>query len=84
MCGLFPCIPISRGVFLLKSVKKCVCVLVFKITLLLVKNLFFGVKKCMSRFWRQVAAKYTTLEAKFSFASVLSCILQREHCKAIK
>ena len=50
----------------------------------LLNFLFFGVKKCMSKFWRQVAAKYTTLEAKFSFASVLSCILQREHYKAIK
>ena len=84
MCRLIPCIPIFRGLFWLKSVNKCVCVLVLKITLLLAKNLFFGVKKCMSNFWRQVAAKYTTLEAKFSFTSVLSCILQREHCKAIK
>ena len=45
MCRLYPCIPIFRGVFLLKSVKKCLCVLVSKITLLLVKNVCFGVKK---------------------------------------
>ena len=61
MCRLFPCIPIFRGVFLLKSVKKCVCVLVLKITLLLVENVkCFGVKKGMSEFWHQVVAKHTT------------------------
>ena len=52
MCRLFPCIPIFRGGFLLKSVKKCVCVLVLKIALLLVKNLFFGVKKGISELVR--------------------------------
>ena len=49
MRGLFPCIPIFRGLFLIKKCKKnCVCVLVIKVTLLLVKNLFFVVKKGMS------------------------------------
>ena len=49
MRGLFPCIPIFRGFFLIKKCKKkCVCVLVIKVTLLLVKNLFFVVKKGMS------------------------------------
>ena len=52
MCRLLPCIPIFRGVFLVKSVKKCVCVLALKIALLLVNNLFFGVKKGMSELWR--------------------------------
>ena len=41
MCRLFPCIPIFRGVFLLKSVKKCVCVGV--------KNHIVTCRKCM--FW---------------------------------
>ena len=49
MRGLFPCIPIFRGFFLIKKCKKkCVCVLVIKVILLLVKNLFFVLKKCMS------------------------------------
>ena len=52
MCRLFPCIPIFRGFFLIKKCKKCVCVLVLKITLLLVKNVCSGVKKGMSDFWR--------------------------------
>ena len=30
MCRLFPCIPIFRGFFRLKSVKKCVCVINLK------------------------------------------------------
>ena len=51
MYRLFSCIPIFRGVFLLKSLKKCVCVVALKIALLLVKNLFFDVKKGMSEFW---------------------------------
>ena len=50
MCRLFPCIPIFRGFFELKSVKKCVCVLVLKIALLLVRSVFFGVKKGISEF----------------------------------
>ena len=36
------------GFFTLKSVKKCVCVLMLKIALLLVNNLCFGVKKGIS------------------------------------
>ena len=48
MRGLFPCIPIFRGFFLIKKCKKNVYVLVIKVTLLLMKNLFFVVKKGMS------------------------------------
>ena len=55
MCWLFPCIPISGGFFWLKSVKKCVCVLVSKIALLLVKNVWFGVKKGISELGCYVA-----------------------------
>ena len=51
MFRLFPCIPIFRGEGLLKSVKKCVCVVGLRIALLLAKHLFFGVKKGMSEFW---------------------------------
>ena len=61
MCRFFPCIPIFRGGGLLKNVKKCVCVLVLKITLLLVENVCFGVKKGISEFWRQAAQKQSII-----------------------
>ena len=48
MCGLFPCIPIFRGFFLLKRVKKCACVIMLKIALLCVKNVFFGLNEGIS------------------------------------
>ena len=52
MCRLFPCIPIFRGVFLLKSLKKCVCGLVSKIAKMqshrIVKNICFDVKNGIS------------------------------------
>ena len=48
MCRLFPCIPIFRR-FFIKKCKKNVCVVGLKIVLLLVKNVFFGVKKGMSK-----------------------------------
>ena len=52
MCRLFPCIPIFRSVFLLKSVKKmCMCVGV-KNRIITQKNVCFGVKKSVSEFWR--------------------------------
>ena len=59
MCRLFPCIPIFKGFFWLKSVKKCVYVIMLKIALLLVKNLCFGVKKGISELLHQVAARHT-------------------------
>ena len=49
MCGLFLCIPIFRDFFLLKSVKKCTCVIMLKIALLLVKNMFFGLNEGISK-----------------------------------
>ena len=48
MCKLFPCIPIFRSFFIKKCKKKCACLLVLKIALLLVKNVFFDVKKGIS------------------------------------
>ena len=62
MCKLFPYIPIFRGVFLLKSVKKCLCVMGLKIALLLVKSVFINLGEGMSELWHWLAAKYTTLE----------------------
>ena len=59
MCMLFPCIPIFRGVFLLKSVKRmCICDYV-KIALVLVKNVFFQFEKGISELSRWVAQKHT-------------------------
>ena len=34
--------------------------IVLKIALLLVKNIFINVKKCVSELWRWIAAKHTT------------------------
>ena len=48
MYRLVPCIPIFRGIFLLKVQKGCVYVIMLKITLVLVKNVFFGFKKGIS------------------------------------
>ena len=45
MCRLCPSIPIFRGDFWLKGVKKCVCVLVLKFALLLGENVCFGMNK---------------------------------------
>ena len=48
MCRFFPCIPIFKGVFLLKVQNECVYVIMLKIALVLVKNVFFDVKKAIS------------------------------------
>ena len=49
MCGLFPCIPIFFFFFSLKSVKKWAWVIMLKIALLLVKNVFFGLNEGISK-----------------------------------
>ena len=48
MYRLVPCIPIFRGFFLLKVQKGCVWEIMLKITLVLVKNVLFGLKKGIS------------------------------------
>ena len=48
MCRLFPCIPIFKGFFLLKVQNECAYVIMLKIALVLVKNVFFDVKKGMT------------------------------------
>ena len=48
MCMLFPCIPISKGFFLLKVQKECVYVIMLKITLLLFKIYVLVGKKGIS------------------------------------
>ena len=62
MCRLFPCIPIFRwgGGRLLKSVKKIVCVVVLKITLLLVKSVFIKMGMGIRKLGCWIAAKHTT------------------------
>ena len=52
MYRLGPCIPIFREVFLIKSAKRmCICEYV-KIVLVLIKNVFLGLKKGISRLLR--------------------------------
>ena len=66
-CRLFPCIPIFRGFFRLKSVKKmCLCD-VIKTALLFMKSIFINVKKGMSKLGRWLAAKHTTKTWYLSF-----------------
>ena len=51
MCRLFPCLPIFKGVFLLKvqkKKKKCVYVIMLKTALELAKNVFFDAEKGIS------------------------------------
>ena len=60
MCSLFPCIRIFWFFFSIKSVKKCICVVGFKIALLPVKSLFINVRKGISELLRKVAPKHTT------------------------
>ena len=48
MCGLFPCIPIFKGFFLLKVQKKCVYVIMLKIALILFKIYVLVRKKGIS------------------------------------
>ena len=45
MCRLFPCIPIFRRFFTLKSVKECPCVAMLKIVLIFAKNVFINVER---------------------------------------
>ena len=49
MYKLGPCIPIFRGFFLLKIQKRCVYVNMLKIALVLIKTVFLGLKKGISR-----------------------------------
>ena len=48
MYRLVPCILIFRGFILLKVQKGCVWEIMLKITLVLVKNVLFGLKKGIS------------------------------------
>ena len=48
MYRLVPSIPIFSGVFLLKVQKKCGYVIMLKIALVLVKNVFLSLKKGIS------------------------------------
>ena len=67
MCRLFRCVPIFKGIFLLKSVKKCVYVIMLKIALLLVKNVFFGLNKGISELLRWAAPTHTATLPFFFF-----------------
>ena len=58
MYRLFPCIPIFRCSFLLKVQKECVYVIMLKIALVHVKNVFFSLKKGISGLLHWVAPKH--------------------------
>ena len=61
MHRLVPCIPVFRGVFLLKVHKECVYGIMLKIALVLLKNVLFGLKKGISGLVSRVAAKRTAI-----------------------
>ena len=48
MYRLGPCIPIFKGFFSLKAQKGCVYMIMLKIVLVVVKNVFLGLKKGIS------------------------------------
>ena len=52
MRRLFLCIPIFKGFFSIKSVKRCACAIALKIALLLVKNVFINLGKGISKLSR--------------------------------
>ena len=56
------------GFFLLKVQKRCVYVIMLKITLVLVKNVFFGLKKGISGLERWIAPKHTATVVRQLFA----------------
>ena len=59
MYRLVLCVPIFRGFFWVKVRKGCVYVIMLKIALVLVKNVFFGLKKGISRLLHWIAQKHT-------------------------
>ena len=62
MCRLFPCIPIFRRFFTLKSVKECPCVAMLKIVLIFAKNVFINVEReGISQLECYLAPKHTTM-----------------------
>ena len=59
MYRLGPCIPIFRG-FLLRVQEGRVYVIMLFLVLVLIRNVFLGLKKGISRLLHQVAQKHTT------------------------
>ena len=85
MCRLFPCITIFKGFFWLKVQKECGYVIMLKITLSLVKNVFFDVKKCISELVSQIAAKPTTPQTcNFVKNETLAQVFSCEFCEISK
>ena len=61
MYWLVPCVPIFRGCFWLKIPKRCVYVNMLFLVLILVKNVFLGLKKGINDLLHQVAPKHTAV-----------------------
>ena len=55
-----------------------------KIALLLVKNVFFNVKKCISQLVSQITAKPTALRPATSLKQTLAQVFSCEFCKISK
>ena len=64
MYRLGSCIPILRVFFLLKVQKRCVYVNILFLVLILVENVFIGLKKGISKKMHWVAAKHTAIFRK--------------------
>ena len=64
MCKLFPCIPIFRGFFWLKSVKRNVFAMGLKNAMLPMKSVFINVKKGISELGASLAANHTIIVAE--------------------
>ena len=64
MCRLFPCIPIFRGFFWLKSVKRNVFAMGLKNAMLPMKSVFINVKKGISKLGASLAANHTIIIAE--------------------
>ena len=63
------------GVFLLKVQKGCVYVIMLKIALVLVKNIFFGLKKGISELLHWIAQKHTA--NRLTGCYVLHAVIER-------
>ena len=64
MYRLGSCIPILRVFFLLKVQKRCVYVNILFLVLILVENVFIGLKKGISKKMHWVAEKHTAIFRK--------------------
>ena len=70
MYRLGPCIPIFRVFFLLKIQKGCVYVSMLFLILVIVKNVFLGFTKCISKLLCRITPKHSALTFKLMYENV--------------